>query len=483
MLQRVPVRFLALRPGVTVGLALALVPTACGDAGRGAETGKGSAVRARNAILISIDTLRPDHLSCYGYPRPTSPQLDEFARRGVRFTDVTAAAPWTLPSHASLLTGLYPSQHGVKSHETRLSAAVVTLAEEFQASGFETLAVVNTHNVGAPQYQLAQGFARFQYITETDQDPRTQQLRTLNMGAVVVSAAQELLAARDPHKPFFLFLHFYDVHTDFTPSAEYRAQFVGPYRGKLDGRTQQLSGVRKRREHLAEADLQFLREMYDAEIRTFDELFGRFLAWLREQGLADESLILVTSDHGEEFQEHGNVLHGLTQYQELLRVPLLVAGPGVPAGLVLDTPVHGVDVTPTLLGALGIVSRARHDGLDFSGLWRGGTLPERALFGEANQDTRQAGHERFDTKHMLRRGSDKLIHDRAARRTELFDLAQDPREQHDLFAARAERAQELGAELQRFLAGAIPSEPVPAPSTEEQAQLDALGYGGSGDEE
>ena len=467
-----------LRGAAAVALACL---AACGKAGGGARPS--GAARPRHVILVSIDTLRPDHLGCYGNPRPTSPNLDAIARAGVRFADATAAAPWTLPSHASMLTGLYPSHHGVKNHETRLPAEVVTLAEDFAQHGFETLAVVNSHNLGAPQYQLSQGFARLEYITETYQDPRTGRWSNPNMGPQVLSTAQELLAKRDPEKPFFLFLHFYDVHTDFTPSAEHRAELVQPYAGKLDGRTQQLNGVRKRKERLGAYDLRFLREMYDAEIRTFDELFGRFLAWLDEQGLRQETLLVVTSDHGEEFQEHGSVLHGRTQYQELLRVPLLVCGPGVPAGMVIETPVHGVDVAPTLLGALGIESRARRDGLDLGPLWRGGTLPVRALFGEADQDMHAAPEAQFDTKRMVRRGNDKLIQDRVTQRAELFDLAQDPLEQHDLAAERAVLARELGAELTRFLSGSVQPEKIAPPTPEDQARLDALGYGGGTDEQ
>src|SRR5262245_35673895 len=146
--------------GILCGIVCGIVAACSGsDGGEGARGD-----RPRNAILISIDTLRPDHLSCYGYPRATSPHLDRIAGAGVRFTDVTAAAPWTLPSHASMLTGLYPSRHGVKSHETRLPAETVTLAEEFQAAGFQTFAVVNSHNLGAPQFQLGQGFERFEYV-------------------------------------------------------------------------------------------------------------------------------------------------------------------------------------------------------------------------------------------------------------------------------------------------------------------------------
>ncbi|NOT30531.1 MAG: sulfatase [Planctomycetes bacterium] len=426
--------------------------------------------------MISIDTLRPDHLSCYGHPRETSPNLDRLARRGVRFTDVTAAAPWTLPSHASLLTGLYPSRHGVKSHQTRLPQSVVTVAEEFQAAGFETLAVVNTHNVGAPQYQLGQGFEHFRYISEVSED-RQMKLRVVNMGEVVVAEAEALLTRRDAAKPFFLFLHFYDAHTDWTPSADFRRELVRPYSGALVGDTQELNRIRNLGQRLGPDDLRFLGELYDAEIRTLDQVLGGFLDRLEAQGLLADALVLVTSDHGEEFQEHGGLLHGRTQYQELLRVPLILAGPGIPSGAVVDVPAHGVDVTPTLLAVLGISTQTPHDGLDLSPTWRGGTLRERALFGEADQDNRYAERER-DMKQMVRRGGHKLIVDRAAQRLELYDLARDPGESQNLVAEEAERVRTLGTELKEFLGRAVMSERIPLPSAEERRQLEAMGYGG-----
>ena len=446
----------------------------------GAETPAGP--RARNLVLVSVDTLRPDHLGCYGHGRATSPTIDALAARGARFVDVTAPAPWTLPSHATMLTGLYPSRHGVKSHETRLPAETVTLAEEFQAAGFQTFAVVNSHNLGAPQFQLSQGFERFEYLTETFTD-KEGQLRTGNMGPVVIDTARELLAARDPARPFFLFLHFYDAHTDWTPKAEHRAAFVQPYDGKLDGRTQQLQGVRNRGQQLGEADLAFLRELYDAEIRTFDDVLGGFMAWLEEQGLVQDTLFALTSDHGEEFQEHGSVLHGRTQYQELLRVPWILAGPGVPAGRVLETPVHGVDVAPTLRALMGVAARAPMDGLDVSPLFAGGSLPERPFFAEADQNNKLAGQQEVDRKRMIRRGHEKLIEDDVEGRIELYDLALDPHERTDLSARDPERVRALREELRRFRAGSRGSESMNGPTEEERRRLDAMGYGGDGDDE
>jgi len=479
-----PVESADLRPrrgtGAGAGLVLgvSLLVAGCGRGGEGA--GQDRPARPRNAILISIDTLRPDYLSCYGHARPTSPNLDAVARNGVRFTDVTAAAPWTLPSHATMFTGLYPAHHGVKSHETRLPESIQTLAEELRDGGFSTMAVVNTHNIGAPQFQLQQGFQRFSYVQELVEDSRMR-MRTPNGGENVIAEAKEFLAQREAEKPFFLFLHFYDVHTDFTPRDEFKQRFVEPYAGKLDGRSQQLDGVRKRGEVLSAADLAFLHQMYEAEIAQLDELLGRFFAWLAEQHLADDTLIVITSDHGEEFQEHGGLLHGRTQYQEVMRVPLFLAGPGIPAGVVVDTPVNGVDLTPTLLAALGVRSSQPRDGLDLAPGWSGGTLPARTFFAEADHNNRIAGKTVSDIKKMVRQGEAKLLYDTHTQKAELYDLAADPDERTDLAATAPERAAALRAELERYLAGAIQAQAIAAPTEEEQRKLDALGYGGGDD--
>jgi arylsulfatase A-like enzyme len=448
---------------------------------RGAE--RGEAVLPRNLLLVSIDTLRPDHLGCYGHARDTSPTLDALSARGVRFTDTSSSAPWTLPAHATMLTGLYPSHHGVKNHETRLPGSVVTLAEELAQHDLRTLGVVNTWNVGAPQFQLAQGFERFRYVPETEEDERTLQLRTRNGAREVLATAKEFLLAGEAARPFFLFLHFYDVHTDFTPKNEYRERFVEPYSGRLTGRTQQLVNLRDAGEPFGDDDLRWLRQMYDAEIRQLDDQLGNFLAWLEQRGWLADTLVVVTSDHGEEFQEHGGILHGRTQYQEVLRVPLIMAGPGVPAGVVVDAPVHLVDLVPTVLGCLGFASAVARDGLDVAGLWRGQSLPERAFFGEADHTNKVDGEHLLDIRQMVRRGARKLHYDGHARALRLFDLASDPGESRDLAPESTEEARALLAELESFRAGAVVPESIPRPSAEDQALLEELGYGGGGGDE
>jgi arylsulfatase A-like enzyme len=438
-----------------------------------------SAPRPRNLILISLDTLRPDHLSSYGNPRATSPAIDALAARGVRFSDASSAAPWTLPSHTTMFTGLYPSHHGVKDYSHRLRPEVETLAEILAARGFETQAVINTWNLADPRYEIFQGFqpADVHYIREAKQQGGVEVI--LNTGREVAAAARAALEARDSSRPFFLLAHFYDAHTDFTPEERFRSEFVPPYGGKLDGTTAQLMAIRGQGLMLREKDLEHLRALYDAEIRGLDEIVGEFLEYLRSAGLAEETLIVLTSDHGEEFQEHGGLLHGRTQYQELLRVPLILAGPGIPPGVVVDQPVGLVDLLPTILACLGAETPAGLDGLDLSPTWRGERLAERVLFGEADHNNVVQGKPVIDVKRMARLGSEKLVFDAVDQHAQLFDLALDPSETQDRSSQAPERARVLREALERFRAGAVEPQRGGEGQTGENLELlRNLGYGG-----
>ena len=456
-------------------LALSVAAGACGGAADGPP---------RNVILISIDTLRPDHLSCYGHERETSPAIDALAERGVRFADASSAAPWTLPSHATMFTGLYPSRHGVKDYSHRLPQESTTLAEVLSAHGFQTFAAINTWNIADPRFEIFQGFAArdVHYIREAEAAPGGGQV-ILNSGASVARKARELLTGRDRTRPFFLFAHFYDAHTDFTPAPDYRARFVTPYDGPLDGTTTQLYGLRGAGIRLGPADLRFLREMYDAEIRQLDDVMAEFLAFLEDEGLARDTLIVLTSDHGEEFQEHGGLLHGRTQYEELLRVPLILAGPGIPRGVVVEQPVGLIDLLPTILARLALPAPAGLDGLDLAPGWSGGALPARALFGEADHNNVVDGKPVIDVKRMVRSGNEKLHLDRITDEAQLFDLARDPAEQHDLAAAAPERVRELRELLARFATGARAEERSGKELSESELELlRGLGYAGEEDE-
>ena len=437
--------------------------------------GGGAAEQRPNVVMISIDTLRPDFLGCYGHERPTSPLLDRFASEGVTFTDVTSASPWTLPSHASMLTGLYPSSHGVKNHDRQLTKE--TLATRLLKAGYETMTVVNSHNIGDKRFGLLRGFEKAHYQKESIEDPETKLIT--NQGPKIAKRAIEFLRERDPERPFFLFLHFYDVHTDFTPDPKWRMEFVRPYDGELNGNTQQLISFRFGDEKLSEADTIFLEEMYEAEIRTFDEILGRLLDYLEIAGLSDETIVAITSDHGEEYNEHGSVLHGRTYYQEVIRVPILMRGPGIPAGLQIDDPVHLIDLTRTLYSLIAVHPSEELDGIDLSPALRGEALPaDRLLFSEADHNNRFQGDDVVDIKRLLRVGDEKLIYNRLSGEKEYYDLATDPLEQVDLAASRPERVEELFRQLEEWM-----NRPVSTDSREigpmdatTEAELKRLGY-------
>jgi arylsulfatase A-like enzyme len=437
--------------------------------------------RPRNVILISLDTLRADHLGCYGRGRNTSPAIDSLAAAGVRFADASSASPWTLPSHVTMLTGLYPSRHGVKDYVHQLPAERETLAEILAAHGFQSFAVLNTWSLAAPRFGLMQGLpaAHVRYVPEVERGLERRRV-SVNSGREVVRAARELLRARDTERPFFLFLHFFDAHTDFTPRPEYRRRFVGPYHGPIDGTTSQLMALRRQGDRLSSADLTFLRELYDAEIRQLDDVLAGLFASVEEQGLLSDSLIVLTSDHGEEFQEHGGLLHGRTQYQELLAVPLILRGPGIPRGRVVAEPVSLVDLVPTILAVLGLPASGPFDGIDLSPSWSDPVrpLPERLLFGEADHgNLAPDGEPVIDSRRMARRGSVKLCSDRLARREELYDLARDPAERHDLSAQEPGRTAQLSAALDRHLAAQAPSQDNQTALSEADLELlRSLGY-------
>ncbi|MCP3917187.1 MAG: sulfatase [bacterium] len=430
-----------------------------------------------NVVLISIDTLRPDHLGCYGHVRETSPALDRLAAQGTRFADVSSTSPWTLPAHATMLTGMYPGSHGVRDQVHRLPDDAVTLAEELRGAGWRTAAVVNSYYVGAPSFRLGQGFEHFDGVPEMADDPATGQRRIVNSGDEVVRKARGRLTQLPAGEPFFLFLHFYDVHTDLTPKAHYRELLVGDYSGALDGSTAQLAALRDRGERLGADDLRWLREMYDAEIRQLDDVLAGFFEWMRAEGLFENTLVVVTSDHGEEYHEHGGLLHGRTQYQEVLAVPLILCGPGVPADHIVEAPVSLVDVVPTVLALVDVDSSTPRDGIDLFA-----ASQPRALFSEANHNVRAAGKLVSDTNCMIRVGDDKLVLDRRTDAVELYDLANDPSEQVDRSAADVARTEELLARLRAFLGAARAPDTIAAPGADAAKTLQAAGYAGSDDE-
>lgn len=414
----------------------------------------------KRVVLVSIDTLRPEHLGCYGYDRPTSPHLDAIAKAGVVFERATSTAPWTLPGHASMLTGLYPSRLGIRDHEVAVPRDVATLASVLAEHGFATAAVVNS-NYLSRTFGLDRGFHQFEYVRE--EVGRREPTR-----AVVDQAIAWLSEHRDER--FFLFVHSYDVHSDYKSLPDYEQRFVRPYDGPADGTTAQMVAVRAGRGSFGPADVQHLVDLYDAGIRQVDDEVGRLVDAI---GGGDDTLLVITSDHGEEFLEHGGLLHGRTQFEELVRVPLMVRGGGVPAGTRVATTASLIDVMPTVLAAAGVPVPAGLDGVDLAPTWRGNAdrVGERYVFHEADHNNAEPNVVR-----AVRHDHAKLHVDRLTGKVALFDLATDPQEQRDVAAERGELAAALRAELEGFAqrhgggGGAVTLTP------EQSERLKSLGY-------
>jgi arylsulfatase A-like enzyme len=435
-------------------------------------------VAPRLVVLISIDTLRADRLGVYGATRRTSPTLDLLASEGVVFEDASAVAPWTLPSHASLLTGVYPKVHGARSHWSKMSAQVPNLATLLGGAGYRTAAVVNSTYLKPEAYGVTHGFDDLLWIEE---DVARRRPATL-----VTEQALEWIREID-ERPLFLFIHYYGPHADYKSMSRYEEMFVRRYDGPADGTAMQLTYAdmddafieRCRSDFDPEyckfgrnatvdpnvpllertpEDVDHLLDLYDAGIRQVDDQVARIVGALRSADLLDETFLIVTSDHGEEFMDHGGFAHSRNQYQEVLHVPLIMRGRGLPPGRRISAPVSLVDVVPTVLAQVGVATGIAFGGRDLSPLFSDGPaaretakeLGERYEYGAApgwmslflRPEVSGAYFPR-----SVRQGRYKLHYDFYSGGTELYDLSQDPHEQVDISEQRPELVQRLASHL------------------------------------
>jgi arylsulfatase A-like enzyme len=421
---------------VTTCFAVAALALACGPT----RTADPSLLRT-NLVLVSIDTLRADHLASYGYERSTSPRLDAFAAGGAVFRKAMSASSWTLPAHMSMLTGLEPPAHGLIDYPNfeRLAEEHATLAEILQARGYETAAFTGGGWVSA-KTGMEVGFDTFESDGKRFEDtwPRL----------------ERWLERRDRGSPFFLFWHGFNVHKPYRPPPPYDRRFCGKCDSDYD--VEQLQPQNPRPSPRA---LEYVLSQYDGEIAYVDDLFAALLSRLEALGLLENTLVVVTSDHGEEFYEHGMVDHVHTLYDELIGVPLILVGPGVsPAvvhelvgtvdlmptvlellGVELDQPVQGVSRVPEIERAAG--SHQGEEGKALSAVF-GFTSFSRYPYGLASVRTprwklvawelsgmRQVD---LDADPDRKRYTFKFRRDRAEDFVELFDLEVDPEEQRDV---------------------------------------------------
>jgi arylsulfatase A-like enzyme len=418
-----------------------------------------------NIILFLVDTLRSDDLGAYGSGLPTSPAFDRFAGEAMLFAHATAQSAWTRPTVASLFTGLHAGTHGVEASIATLAPEVTTLAELLRDRGYSTAGLV-ANGVISPDRGFAQGFTAWNAGSGAA-------LHGAPSDTLARMALEQLEAIREP---FFLYVHTLDPHDPYEPAdADWQAFRVEGYRGPRDPRQLVAKG------RLEDDELGYLRSKYRGEIRHNDAAFGALLDGLRSRGALDRSIVIFTSDHGEEFLDHGGLLHRRTLYDEILRVPLAVRLPaGRGSGRVIDAPFRQVDLLPTLASLVGARAPKEVEGTDHSLAW---VTPGAAS--PATEPMAQLVDEGL-RKFALRSGDLKLIVNADARgywRTdqeiELYDVRADPGERKNLVYDRPVAAHYLRNQLARLQleqARRRRSGSQQPLSTEEREHLRALGY-------
>jgi arylsulfatase A-like enzyme len=408
-----------------------------------------------NVILISIDTLRADHLGCYGYEKETSPNLDAFSREALIFSQAIAQAPSTLHSHASILSSLLPHHHRASwAAKTRLPEAVTSLPEVLRDAGYQTAAFTGGGQMDRV-FGLDQGFDLYQ------------QPGSERFNGTVARSIEWLQQERT--QPFFLFLHTYEPHHPYAPPPEDLALFEEEYTGTLpdDISVDLLRRINRNEIEIDDQDLAHIVAAYDGEIRSMDAGFGHLIEFLRDQSLYVDTLIVFTSDHGEEFGEHGKIgWHSHSLYDELLRVPLIVKLPGnASAGAVVEDQVRSLDIAPTILEILGLEAPA-------------------SFFGSklVNQDGKVAASTELVAISRMDRPPRRNIESVRTPlwklyRNQLFNLQVDPAEQWDAAVNQADTVRELKEKLAEAIAARESAEEVQVvPDDATLEELRALGY-------
>ncbi|MBI1850868.1 MAG: sulfatase [Planctomycetes bacterium] len=421
-----------------------------------AGCGRRPSCRGQNLLVVVIDTLRADHLGCYGYGRDTSPRLDALAKESILYERCESQATWTLASTATILTGLYPFTHGlVKPSCGPLTPDAVTLAERLHDAGYATYAY-SANNVVTYASGFNQGFDRF----ETGKCP--------DAGRANEAFLPWIDEAAVAGKPFFLYVHYFDPHHPYDDPAGHFAKFGGQPGVGIDSPDVPMKLFKGEPSGLAKTDVDALVAHYDGEIRFVDDKLGELIDRFRARGLLDNTLVVVTADHGEQFLEHGWVRHGNTVFEEETHVPLIVRIPGEAATRVASR-VECADVTPTVLDLLDV----RHDDeLDGVSLRRIGRRahPDDLSFSETQHRFEVKDGETHQYEQLaIRRGKWKLLVLRE--QLQLFDLEADPGEQHDLVWEERDVVQALRNELNVWKSSTTRRSLRPAPWDPKQGEI------------
>lgn len=445
--------------------------------------------RPPNVLLIVVDTLRADRLGAYGNRRGLTPFLDELAKRGTVFTNAYAPSSWTCPSVASLLTSRYATQHGVVAFESKLADEEVTVAEALAPLGYLAGGFSANFRL-TKQYGYAQGFEQWRVYLNQGRGPRKPRGDLLRRDATNwVRTVQQ----RTPGRPVLLYLQYMEPHSPYEPAEPYRSRFRRNGNDAVDegGATAKLLKLIGGSKNLSAAEIDLLESLYDGEVASVDEEIRLLFGELEKTGFLHHAVVIITADHGEEFNEHGQVLHGITLYNTAIRVPLIISAPGYRGGQVVPQNVSLIDLAPTLLELVGLAREPRFEGRSLVPLMTPGSVI-RALrakfFSGDRRNTPESTISELESSgawdlrvhsHAIVRGSQKLIVRRQGGR-ELYDVMQDPGETHSLQrsarvqSARLFRAlEETRAVLKTRARGSVETVPLDEATKE---RLRALGY-------
>ncbi|PYQ65680.1 MAG: hypothetical protein DMF53_04895 [Acidobacteria bacterium] len=434
-----------------------------------------------NVLLITIDALRADHLGVYGYPRATSPNIDRLAGQGVTFRRAVSQWPLTSPSFAAMMSSTYGHTNGLmRTTAQRMPDRPLMLAELLKAGGYSTWAAVGNVNL-ARVFNFDQGFDTYRELWRADDELKTE--RTTDVGL-------DLLKRASAEKPFFLWLHFFDPHARYVPPKAFDQMFVGDrgfdgsWRVPLHTDGTDLGGISSKVSLGKEDRVAYYVAQYDAEIRYVDEQVGLLLEALESQGLAGNTLVVLTSDHGESLGDHNYFFeHGRFPYDDCVHVPLIVRVPGAarPAGTV-RSPVQSIDIVPTILDLVGLPPDPQAEGKSLQPLLRGehptGDRWDYAFTesGFARDYQRSITSERYKLVYVPDAGNRRIM---GGRELELYDLAADPHETRNLIDERPEVAALLKRQLWRWMASGGTVAPAPAAMRvegEAGEELQSLGY-------
>lgn len=423
--------------------ALAMVPLSCHRGERALELGS---LRNANVLLVSLDTTRADRIGCYGYSSAQTPNLDALAREGILFEHCITPTAYTLPSHSSIMTGLYPPHHGVRLNgASALGDSQETLAERLSASGYRTGAFVGAFVLDG-RWGLAQGFSHYDDEFKLGPDQRLDLARVQRPADQVVDAALQWLQ-QDDTRPFFAWVHLYDPHVPYEPPEPFRSRFAsgGP------------------------------SSLYDGEIAFADSQVGRLLEFIDQRGLKKSTVVVIVGDHGEGLGSHGEDEHGYYIYDYAVRVPLLMRLPRS-AGSRIAEQVRTIDIFPTVLDLVTSERPRQIQGESLLGLINGdGAERPRYAYSESMAVNLQYG---WSALYSLRTNEYKFIE---APRSELYDLRQDPGESQNRLDSLRRVALQLRTELQKIREEAARQEPKAEEANLDQEtmrMLASLGYVG-----